>query len=65
MERIVEKSKKRIKELETCIEECYNEAIDNFFKELEKFEDKDGWLHLKMSSIYEIAEELKNGGKTI
>lgn len=41
----------------------YNEAIDDFFKELEKYEDKDGWLRLKMSSIYEIAEELKNGGK--
>lgn len=42
------------------LSEIKNEAIDNFFKELEKYEEKDGWLHLKMSSIYEIAEELKN-----
>lgn len=40
----------------------YNKAIDDFFQELEKYEYKDGWLRLKMSSIYQIAEELKAGG---
>ena len=33
-------------------------AIDEFFDELQKYEDDD-WLKLKMSSIYEIAEQLK------
>lgn len=44
----------------TDYDKGYNEAIDNFFEELEKYEEKDEWLRLKMSSIYEIAEELKN-----
>lgn len=33
-------------------------AIDEFFDELQKYEEDD-WLKLKMSSIYEIAEYLK------
>lgn len=37
----------------------YKKAIDNFFEELEKYEERDGWLRLKMSSIYQIAECLK------
>lgn len=36
-------------------------AIDEFFEELQKYEDDDMWLRLKMSSIYEIAEQLKGG----
>ena len=37
-------------------------AIDDFFQELQKYEEDDMWLRLKMSSIYEIAEQLKEGG---
>ncbi len=36
-----------------------NKAIDEFFKELQKYEEDDGCLRLKMSSIYEIAEQMK------
>lgn len=36
-----------------------NKAIDDFFNELQKYEETDDWLRLKMSSIYEIAEQLK------
>lgn len=32
-----------------------------FFEELQKYEESDGWLRLKMSSIYEIAEQMKEG----
>lgn len=39
----------------------YTKAIDDFFDELQNYED-DNWLKLKMSSIYEIAEQLKGGG---
>ena len=37
----------------------YARAIDDFFEELQKYEDDDMWLRLKMSSIYEIAEEMR------
>lgn len=40
----------------------YNKAIDDFFYALQKYEEVDDWLRLKMSSIYEIAEQLKAGG---
>lgn len=40
-----------------------NDAIYDFFKELQKYEDDDGWLRLKMSTIYEIAEQIKEGEK--
>ena len=42
--------------------DCANirsKAIDDFFEELQKYEDNDMWLRLKISSIYEIAEQLK------
>lgn len=39
----------------------YNKAIDDFFDELQNYEDSDNWLRLKMSSIYQIAEQLKEG----
>lgn len=39
----------------------YIKAIDDFVDELQRYEDDD-WLRLKMSSIYEIAEQLKAGG---
>lgn len=40
--------------------EIRNKAIDDFFDELQRYEDDD-WLKLKMSSIYQIAEQLKEG----
>lgn len=39
----------------------YNKAIDDFFYELQKYEEADDWLRLKMSSIYKIAQQLKEG----
>jgi len=36
-----------------------NKAIDDFFNELQKYEETDEWVRLKISSIYEIAEQLK------
>lgn len=42
--------------------EGYNKAVDDFFNELQKYEEADDWLRLKMSSVYEIAEQLKVGG---
>lgn len=41
------------------IEEIYGKAIDDFFDKLEKYEESDSWIRLKMSSIYYISEELK------
>lgn len=44
--------------------EGYNKAIDDFFDELEKYEEtykEEDWLKLKMCSIYYIAEQLKAG----
>lgn len=38
-----------------------NKAIDDFFNELQKYEEADDWLRLKMTSIYEIAQQLKEG----
>lgn len=35
-----------------------SKAIDDFFDELQSYEEDD-WLKLKMSSIYEIAEQIK------
>lgn len=46
------------KEPTTTESEIRAMAIDDFFDELQKYEDDD-WLKLKMSSVYEIAEELK------
>jgi len=40
----------------------YTKAIEDFFDELQNYEDSDNWLRLKMSSIYQIAEQLKEGG---
>lgn len=34
-------------------------VINEFFEELQKYQDDDMWLRLKMSSIYEIAEQMK------
>lgn len=39
----------------------YAKALDEFFEELQKYEEDDMWLRLKMSSIYEIAEQMKAG----
>ena len=51
--------KNRISNMPTTTEaEIRNKAIDDFFDELERYEN-DGWLKLKMSSIYEIADQLK------
>lgn len=30
----------------------YNQALNDAFNKLEKYEDEDGWLRLKMSSIF-------------
>ena len=46
------------KMLEDFEAEIRAKAIDEFFDELQKYE-YDDWLKLKMSSIYEIAEQLK------
>lgn len=40
--------------------EIRNKAIDEFFDELKRYE-ADDWLRLKMSSVYEIAEQMKGG----
>lgn len=44
-------------------QEVREKAIDEFFENLEEYMDGDGWLRLKISSIYEIAEQLKGGEK--
>ena len=49
----------RLEELNQSQKEIRNKAIDDFFNELQKYEETDDWLRLKMSSIYEIAEQLK------
>lgn len=49
------------KEVELSEKEIRAKAIDDFFEELQKYEEDDMWLRLKMSSIYEIAEQVKAG----
>ena len=53
----------KMTQTELDIQEIRAKAIDEFFQELQKYEEDDMWLRLKMSSIYEIAEQLKEGGK--
>ena len=52
-----------VTELDTMFKEIRAKAIDEFFEELQKYEEDDMWLRLKMSSVYKIAEQLKAGGK--
>ena len=57
------KSKSKADFISLCSEskseaEIRNKAIDDFFEELKSYE-VDGWLKLKMSSIYKIAEQMK------
>ena len=40
-------------------QEIRNNIIDEFFEELQKYQDDDMWLRLKMSSIYQIADNMK------
>lgn len=48
-----------LEKLEGHDRELRAKVIDEFFEELQKYEDDDMWLRLKMSSIYEIAEQMK------
>lgn len=36
------------------IKKSYNQALEDAFNKLEKYEDEDGWLRIKMSSIFYI-----------
>ena len=56
MQKIVDE---KVAQIELDIQEIRNQAIDEFFEQLQKYEDDDMWLRLKMSSIYEIAERMK------
>ena len=56
MQKIVDE---KVAQIELDIQEIRNQAIDEFFEHLQKYEDDDMWLRLKMSSIYEIAERMK------
>ena len=56
MQKIVDE---KVAQIELDIQEIRNQAIDEFFEQLQKYEDDDMWLRLKMSSIYEIAEQMK------
>ena len=51
----------RADEIQKAREYGYKMAINNFFDNLQEYETEDNWLRLKMSSIYEIAEQLKGG----
>lgn len=60
LKRIVDE---KLEEYELDIQKIRAKAIDDFFEELQKYEEDDMWLRLKMSSVYEIAEQIKAGGK--
>jgi hypothetical protein len=49
------------KEVVLSEQEIRAKAIDEFFEELQEYEEDDMWLRLKMSSVYAIAEQLKAG----